>query len=205
MNHDIYIFGSIVRGEVASSSDVDVLVIPFGNAGPEYPTSWSVYRPETIKRYFKLGKLFAWHLHLESVCIFSASNVPFLESIGKPEKYAEAQSDIRTFKLILQQAVNNIRNDRTSFVFEAGLVHTCLRDIAMSASWHLLDQPNFSRYAPYLLPVELPLDREVYDALMRARHASTRGLPCALDTDKVASAVVSAPIMGWVQQIERLL
>lgn len=41
--HDLYIFGSVARGEMSPTSDIDVLVIPLGNEPSQYPNAWSVY------------------------------------------------------------------------------------------------------------------------------------------------------------------
>ncbi len=75
MSHEIYIFGSAVRGEISRTSDIDVLVIPMKGERTEYPTSWSVYSPEIIESYFRDGRLFAWHLHLEAKGLVHQPNI----------------------------------------------------------------------------------------------------------------------------------
>ena len=52
MNHDIYLFGSAVRGEVDETSDADVLVVPFGPKSDRYPDEWSVYSPQVLDSIF---------------------------------------------------------------------------------------------------------------------------------------------------------
>ena len=94
MTHDLYIFGSAVRGEVSSTSDIDVLVIPFGNCQDQYPSSWSVYSAETIESYFRAGRLFAWHLYLEARCIYSSGLISYLTGLGTPASYSSAALDI---------------------------------------------------------------------------------------------------------------
>ena len=77
MTHEIYIFGSMARGEVSPSSDTDVLVIQDSSDQNSFPPSWSVYSMKTIETYFAAGRLFAWHLHLEAVRVYPRSGAGF--------------------------------------------------------------------------------------------------------------------------------
>ena len=154
MNHEIYIFGSTVRGESAIDSDIDVLAIPSdGETASSYPPTWSVYSRDTLADYFAQGRLFAWHLYLESRVVFSASDRPWLQSIGAPAEYTTAKTDIETLGGLLRRSVSEIKKGTPSLVYEMGLIYTAVRDIAMSASWKLMGKPCFSRRAPYLLPL----------------------------------------------------
>ena len=206
MNHEIYIFGSIIRGEVSATSDVDVLVIPLaGQSRDCYPLAWSVYSEELITSYYRIGRLFAWHLHLESRSIYSPSAENLLQRLGPPAPYSTAKQDIDDLEVILNEALEEIRRGTNSLVYEIGIIHTALRDIAMSASWKLLGTPNFSRESPYFLPTVCPLPIEVYRATMRARHCSTRGIMAGIDLDTVASAVLNTPLRTWTELIRRQL
>jgi predicted nucleotidyltransferase len=206
MKHDIYIFGSLMRGEVSPTSDVDVLVIPLGTQEKkQYPDTWSVYTTKTVEAYYRAGRLFAWHLHLESKCIYCSGVVPFLEELGKPAPYTTWQEDITDLEVIMNDALAEIRSGTNSLTYELGLVHTAVRDIAMSASWRLLPAPSFSRDVPYLLPVPCPLPNHVYQAAMLARHSSTRGATEAFDAQATAEAIIGAPLNRWVAEIRRIL
>jgi hypothetical protein len=90
-------------------------------------------------------------------------------------------------------------------IFELGLVHTAMRDIAMAASWKLLRRPTFARDAPFALPVPSPLRRDTYEQAMLARHRSTRGIPVIPDSSAVARAVLDADMSGWVDDIRSRL
>lgn len=206
MNHEIYIFGSVARGEVSSTSDVDVLVIPRG-PGPQesYPAAWSVYSTTTVESYYRQGRLFAWHLHLEAKCVFAPGGANFLDSIGPPAPYTTYREDISDLEAIMGEALAQIRNGTNSLIYELGLVHTAIRDIAMSASWRMLAAPNFSREVPFMLPLACPLSKDVYQAAMLARHNSTRGAEVRIDAEAAAKAVLAAPLIRWVDNIRRLL
>lgn len=203
MTHDLYIFGSAVRGEVSSSSDIDVLAIPLASDQRDYPNSWSVYSPETIESYFRAGRLFAWHLHLEAKCIFSAAPIPYLSSLGAPAPYSSAKEDIDDLAEILWQSLLEIRSETNNLIYELGIAYTAIRDISMSASWSLMDSPCFSRNAPYIIPIPCPISVDAYQGAMLARHCSTRGSEHEIDAERVAKELLAAPLHSWVEDIRR--
>jgi len=199
--HDLYIFGSATRGEVSSTSDIDVLVIPLSNGHSEYPASWSVYSPAIIQSYFKSGRLFAWHLHLEAKCIHSANPTPYLSSLGAPAKYSSAGKDIDALETILRESLREIQNRTPNLIYELGIAYTAIRDIAMAASWALMDRPCFSRDAPFLLSSPCPISHNAYRGAMLARHSSTRGSDHNIETEEITKELLCAPILSWVRDI----
>lgn len=201
MIHDLYIFGSAVRGEVSPTSDIDVLAVPLGNRQLEYPASWSVYSPAVIQSYFESGRLFAWHLHLEAKCIHSANPVPYISSLGIPAPYSSARKDIDDLECLLRESLREIQSGTTNLIYELGITYTAIRDIAMSASWALLDRPCFSRDAPFLLPIPCPISPKTYRGAMLARHSSTRGSDHNIRAAYIAKKLLTAPILSWVQDI----
>lgn len=205
MNHEIYIFGSAVRGEVSSTSDIDVLVIPTQGARAEYPASWSLYSPEIIESYFREGRLFAWHLHLEAQRIFPLEGESYLERLGAPAPYTSAQSDISDLECLLAESLMEIRSGTNSLIFELGIVYTAIRDIAMAASWFLLEKPSFSRYTPYILPVPCPLPIDAYRGAMLARHQATRGTVYPFDPGAVSAQLLASPVLEWVNNLRRAI
>jgi len=205
VNHDLYIFGSAVRGEVSFSSDIDVLVIPLGKSRGEYPSDWSIYSPEIIQSYFHAGRLFAWHLHLEAKCIHSAGQKPYLSTLGAPAPYSSAGKDIDDLEGMLRESFLEIQRQTSSLIYELGIAYTAIRDIAMSASWTLMERPCFSRNAPYLLPCPCPLPSEAYRGAMLARHSSTRGSSHEIEPERIAKALLTAPILTWVKDIRNAI
>jgi len=203
MSHEIYIFGSITRGEICPTSDVDVLVLPFSEDRSQFPAGWSIYSPTLIEEYFRKGRLFAWHLHSEARCIYSPNAMPFLDSLGKPAAYSTMAQDIDELEKLLIEAVAEIRAKTNSLIYELGIVYTAIRDIAMSASWALLSQPCFSRNAPYCLPLPCPVSEDVYYRAMLARHSSTRGIEIDFDLDKTSQEIARAPLGHWVQSLRK--
>jgi hypothetical protein len=201
MTHEIYIFGSMTRGDVSPSSDVDVLVIQEIPDQIAFPPSWSVYSKKTIETYFSTGRLFAWHLHLEAVRVYPRSGLGFLAELGEPAPYTSLATDLEDLRLLLQDALLELRNSSPSPVYELGLAYTAIRDIAMAASWQLMARPSFSRYVPYEIPIRCPLPLDVYEVAMRSRHASTRGSVEPKDYEIAAECIKAVPILEWVESI----
>lgn len=201
MNHEIYIFGSMTRGEVSASSDADVLIIQDNCDKILFPPSWSVYSRKTIEAYFSTGRLFAWHLHLEAVRVYPRSGPGFLAKLGEPAPYATMDEDLAELRLLLQESVLELQAESPSPIFELGLVYTAIRDIAMAASWSLLARPSFSRYAPYELPVRCPLPVAIYEIAMWARHSSTRGSAEPSDYDIAVNYMKTFPILKWADSV----
>lgn len=201
MSYELYIFGSMTRGEVSASSDADVLVIQDDPQPKSFPPSWSVYSKRTIQTYFSSGRLFAWHLHLEAVRIFPSSGPGFIAELGKPADYPSLAEDLADLQVLLEDSLLEIQNNSPSLIYELGLAYTAIRDVAMAASWIMLPRPSFSRYAPYELPARCPLPRTAYDTAMLARHASTRGTTEPAGYDIAANVLKTTPVLEWVKSI----
>jgi hypothetical protein len=201
MNYEIYAFGSITRGEISPSSDVDILVIDSDGNNSRFPGDWSVYSRKTIEMYYRTGRLFAWHLHLEAVRIYPKTGTSFLSKLGAPSPYASASDDISDLRLLLEGSISELQSGTPNQVYELGLVYTAIRDIAMAASWSILGSPSFSRYAPYEISPTCPLPRLAYEVAMNSRHAATRGAHMPLDYDVTTRAVQTSPILEWVESV----
>lgn len=205
MSHEIYVFGSLCRGDSTPTSDVDVLVVPFDVDSSQFPRDWSVYSPELLSEYFKNGRLFAWHLHLEAKCVFSPRTVPFLTSLGPPARYSTIADDIDDLAGLLKEALNELAAGTRSIIYELGIAYTAIRDLAMSASWSLLETPCFAADAPFRLPIPPPLPRSAYHQAMMARHASTRGLELNFDPAITASTIAKAPLESWIESLREAI
>jgi hypothetical protein len=177
MNGEIYIFGSLITGNIDSGSDVDVLVIDESRYRNKYPSDWSFYTQERILELFKQGTLFAWHVYTESICIHPKDSEGFLYSIGKPSNYGNARSEIDSLLRIAIDSVNELKNNSPSWVFELGLIYMATRDIAMAASMQILGEFCFDKYAPFFITGnQFPLNKKEYFQIMNCRRATTRGI-----------------------------
>jgi hypothetical protein len=173
---EIYIFGSVCRGEQDMGSDVDILVVADSALDREnLPSAWSCYSRRRLRILFSRGTLFAWHLYLESVQLLPRGIDGFLKKIGPPKPYVDARREIAALQCILQGAVKELSCGTQSPVYEFGLLAMTCRDIAMAAFLPLVGRFNFSRYAPLHLPAGFPLSKAQFDYLLQCRRVSTRG------------------------------
>jgi hypothetical protein len=201
MSYEIYAFGSVTRGDVSPTSDVDILVVDDIPSSARFPRDWSVYSKTTVSKYYETGRLFAWHLHLEAVLLHPAGGGGFLAKLGTPAPYTTASDDIADLRVLLGSSIDEIRRGTPSPVYELGLIYTALRDVAMSASWQLLGKPSFSRYVPYEITPPCPLPRRTYETAMMARHASTRGTSRPSDCHAATEAILASPLLEWLDLI----
>lgn len=185
------IFGSIARGDDDLSSDLDIIAIVGEKAElPEdkvnkiinelfnrpFEISW--YGITRIKKMFKEGHLFAWHLFLESKEIKGNGKIDILSKLGTPSKYQKAEEDICNLLDILESVNDSLKSCNRNLVYEAGIIYVCARNIAVSASAKLSSRPDYSRLAPYnpiLKSYPFPIRCDEYKKLILARHASIRG------------------------------
>ena len=104
MSLHLYAFGSICRGEIDTSSDIDLLACLFEPNPSIDPSKFSIYTYDRIKQMWKEGNPFSWHLHLESNLIYSSDGVNFLEELREPSKYNAVTSDCNKFLNIFSES-----------------------------------------------------------------------------------------------------
>lgn len=190
---DLRYFGSVVRQDNDSASDVDVLCIVQnkGNIDLETlkkkldhsitrnrPIDFSIYSDIRITKMFQEGHLFAWHIFNESKPATTELN--FIQSIGSPARYLNAYNDMVKLLEITKDCRASICDPDCSITYEAGLLYVACRNIGITASWHSDNGLNFSRAAPYSLtinsePFNVPLEKTTYAKLCAARHSNARG------------------------------
>lgn len=205
MSRELYVFGSLVRGEVDQHSDVDILVVKSSDNEQGLPSHWTVMSEATVSHYFQVGHLFAWHLHLEAVCIFSDRSESLLSSIGPPSPYSKAQSDVTLLVATLEDALNRLKLSRPSVTYNCGIVQTCLRDIGMCAAPKLVGRFCFSKYSPFELELGKYISMENYRELALCRISSTRSGKLVGKAKDLARRVLDANLLDWAQGILKRL
>ncbi|MFM9859680.1 hypothetical protein RUR49_14485 [Pseudoxanthobacter sp. M-2] len=166
------------------------------------PLSISWYGENRIRNMYLNGELFAWHIFYETILLYDAYH--FLESLGRPEKYKSCIQDVRSFRAIFDNVASQVTSMPYNSIYEAGIIYSCVRNIAMSASWYLCARPNFSRYSPFDLQLEspCPISREEYILAMKCRMSSQRGdaPPPGVDADFVLK--IASVLPAWLDDIE---
>lgn len=173
---NIYIFGSVVRGEIDQYSDVDLLLISDENMQDIDPNKYSLYTPSRIEEMFKEGNPFAWHLYYESKLVYS-SGEDFLLSLGKPSKYSACKADLIKFKKLFDESVDSTRSNEYSIVFDLAMIFLAIRNFSTCYTLGCYERPIFSRQSfEKLTDYPLILDSRIKEMLMMSRISSTRGI-----------------------------
>ena len=171
----IYAFGSICRGDVAPDSDIDLLAITSGGSNELSRSMFSIYSHSKIEKIWNEGNPFAWHLHQESKLLHSSNSSDFIFDLGGPASYSKAREDCERFLEIFRQALNSLRTDNSSVVFDLSAAFLGLRNF--STCFLLgIGRYDFSRGVALNLMSSLSAsDLTAYRIMERARLLCTRG------------------------------
>lgn len=198
----VYIFGSVVRGEIDQYSDIDLLLIsdePIENIDPN---KYSIYSPERIKELYSEGNPFAWHLYYESKLVFS-SEQDFLVSLGKPSHYTKCKSDLLKFKKLFDDSIASINENDFSIIFDLSMIFLAIRNFATCYTLGSYEKPIFSRTTfEKLYDYPLNLDDEVKEILMMSRISSTRGIEYSTENKSLSLLKLNLnKIENWFNEI----
>lgn len=211
-----YIFGSVGRGQQDRLSDLDILAVVKNGTGrvpdqtvlatipnelKSLKASIAWYGGERLRLMYGKGELFAWHLYRETIPVFDPQS--FLRSLGSPASYKQYDADIQSFKKVMNGIPLQLELNENNAVYEAGLLYVCVRNIAMSASWVLCKEPDFSRYSPFNLREisPCPISTDDYEITMACRLAGQRGLD---PPNKVTRTFVSdlfSKLTPWMHEL----
>lgn len=173
---NIYIFGSVVRGEVDQYSDVDLLLISDENMQDIDPNKYSIYTPKRIEEMYEEGNPFSWHLYYESKLVYTSGN-DFLKSLGKPSPYSNCESDLLKFKKLFDDSLASMNENEFSMIFDFSMIFLAIRNFSTCYSLGCYEKPIFSRQSfEKLTDYPLILDARIKEMLMMTRLSSTRGI-----------------------------
>ncbi|MBR9884377.1 MAG: nucleotidyltransferase [Oceanospirillales bacterium] len=203
----IYAFGSVCRGEVDISSDIDMLAIVNGYDSRFNPSDYSIYSYERIQDLWKQGNPFAWHLFLESKLVYSQDGIDHLKSIGEPSAYKSGITDCENFREIFLSAKNSIDGSDLTEIFDLSSVFLAVRNFATCYSLHNEISPDFSRNsARNLGNHSIPIDASTYSLLERSRVLCTRGLGEILSSTEIDTAKQTlGEIDSWMLGILKIM
>lgn len=201
MTTHFYAFGSICRGEVDRSSDVDLLACvsgPNSDKADIDTAKFSVYQHDRLRELWAEGNPFAWHLHLESRLLFASDGVDFIAGLGAPAIYKAGAQDCAKFATLFRESLQPLVETRVSSTFNLSCMFLATRNFATCYSlWQ--GQPVFSRRSPLMIAPSLKVDATAFEVLSRARVLSTRGYGDPLTDEDVMLATEAAPaIQAWM-------
>ncbi|MDW5419259.1 hypothetical protein R6242_22050 [Iodobacter sp. CM08] len=199
----IYVFGSVCRGEVDTSSDIDMLAIVHGLDTRFNPSDYSIYSYERILELWQEGNPFAWHLYLEAKLVYASDTNDFLRIIGKPSVYKNGYSDCKKFYDIFLSAKKSIEQSSFTETFDLSSVFLGMRNFATCFSLLANNEPNFSRNSARILGMNsVPINETVYSILEKARVLCTRGAGEMLTTAEISEAKVELRNIDlWMSEI----
>ena len=200
----IYAFGSICRGEVDVSSDIDMLTIVNGYDARFFnPSDYSIYSYARIRVLWEQGNPFAWHLFLESRLVYSPDDIDYLRSVGEPRTYRSGLADCEKFREIFLSAKESICSSALTEIFDLSSVFLGVRNFATCYSLHCNTKPDFSRNSALNLGEQsIPIDDYTYGLFERARVLCTRGVDELLSPSEVDKAKMAlGEIDSWMVEI----
>jgi hypothetical protein len=201
MTTHFYAFGSICRGEIDRSSDLDLLACVSSRSDEIDPDKFSIYRHDRLRQLWQQGNPFAWHLHLESKLLFSSDGEDFIASLGSPSKYMNGPADCAQFARLFDESMMQLAETLNSATFNLSCLFLATRNFATCYSLHI-GKPCFSRNSPLIIDRSLHVEKPVFDVLSRARVLSTRGLGDTLTPKDISSALSAAPIISdWMSSL----
>ncbi|MBE0393341.1 nucleotidyltransferase domain-containing protein [Flavobacterium sp. PL002] len=176
---EIYAFGSIVRGEIDKFSDVDLLILKDVEEKIQEidKEQYSIYTYGRISELWKEGNPFSWHLFIQSKCIFSKNDIPFLSSLGEPKPYNNIKDDLDKFTQLFYESKNSINSDSHSVDFDLSMIFLAIRNFASCFSLGFLKKNEFSRdSALNIEEYSIQINHFVYNRLRESRLLATRGI-----------------------------
>jgi hypothetical protein len=196
----IYAFGSVCRGDISHGSDIDLLAVVNGHDDRFDPNTYSIYSYERVRELWSEGNPFAWHLSLESRLLFSSDESDFVKALGPPEPYRHCIRDCQKFLALFQEGYRSLANICPSRVFELSIIFLSIRNFSTCFSLGTSKQPDFSRNSALHLGADsVPIARDAYHVLERARILCTRGYGDPIEKDKIDHVIRELDkIGGWM-------
>lgn len=187
----IYAFGSVCRGDILPSSDIDLLAIADGYDHRFDPDSYSIYSYKRISELWQEGNPFAWHLALESKLLFASDENDFLKSLSNPEPYKNCVSDCEKFYGLFRDARTSLAANSASRVFDLSTIFLSIRNIATCFSLGVTTTPTFARNsATRLGAFSINVSSGAYQVLESARILCTRGHGSRISTSEAHTAIL---------------
>ncbi|WP_052593390.1 nucleotidyltransferase domain-containing protein [Aureispira sp. CCB-QB1] len=205
----IYAFGSVCRGEIDPSSDIDLLVVinkteqnPYRQFNME---QYSVYSFERLNKIWIEGNPFAWHLYTEAKFLFSDNGENLLENIPPPSPYTNEERDCKKFYNLFLESMDSLKENPNSQIFDLSMIFLAIRNFASCYSLGVLKQYNFSRFSALKLGEDsLNIPPLIFSILERARILTTRGIGEKINTSEI-SKVISQEISlkNWFSSLNK--
>ncbi|MEH2513423.1 putative nucleotidyltransferase [Nitrobacteraceae bacterium AZCC 1564] len=199
----IYAFGSVCRGDVSLTSDIDLLAIVDGHDGRFNADDYSIYSYQRIQQIWDEGNPFAWHLASESRLLFASDQADYLKSLNEPRRYKKAAEDCERFFSLFIEAKGSLETNTATLAFDLSMVFLAIRNFATCFSLGCLQTPDFSRKSAIRIGrYSLPIEQKAFDTLERARILCTRGIGLPINAHEASFVIERFPnIESWMDRL----
>lgn len=145
---EIYLFGSVARGEQDEYSDIDILIVIDECLEDEYielkdkyasllnvPVSWlSIYRMSKIMKMYEKGSYFLWHIKKEGKVLFSRKGDLAKLLLTLP-RYDNIENDLKEYDEILTDIKCELENEYISINYELSVLASLVRNTCIAISY----------------------------------------------------------------------
>lgn len=145
---EIYLFGSVARGEEDEHSDIDILIVIDDCPEDKYifwknkfsnylniPVSWvSLYRHSKIIKMYKSGSYFLWHIKKEGKIIYSKNNELSSLLLTLP-RYNNTKKDLQEYLEILSDIKDELDNECICIEYELAVLASLVRNTCIAISY----------------------------------------------------------------------
>lgn len=199
----IYAFGSVCRGEIDHSSDVDLLALVDGYNSSFDPNSYSIYSYKRLRELWDAGSPFAWHLATESKLLYASDSDDFIMALETPRTYTKVAEDCEKFENLFSRALSSLVSGASSPVFELSTMFLSIRNFATCYALGHLDVCEFSRYSALRLGAKsLRISDLSFKILERSRILSTRGYGPIVRREEARMVGQESPdVRKWMLQL----
>ena len=185
---EIYLFGSVARGDQDEQSDVDILIVIDNCSEDDYikykkeyasilqiPVSWiSLYREKKILKMHEKGSYFLWHLKQEGKVLYSREN-ELDKLFATLPRYRGMKEDIKEYRQILDDVNEELHNVYLCIEYELSVLASLVRNTCIMLSY-LNNRFDFSRnqVVKYCIDTyKIDVSLEEYRALYQYRSYET--------------------------------
>ena len=185
---EIYLFGSVARGDQDEQSDVDILIVIDNCSEDDYikykkeyasilqiPVSWiSLYREKKILKMHEKGSYFLWNLKQEGKVLYSREN-ELDKLFATLPRYRGMKEDIKEYRQILDDVNEELHNVYLCIEYELSVLASLVRNTCIMLSY-LNNRFDFSRnqVVKYCIDTyKIDVSLEEYRALYKYRSYET--------------------------------
>lgn len=181
---EVYLFGSMARGDHDEKSDVDILIVIDDCSELEYiewkdklacyldvPVSWiSIYRINKIMRMYRIGSYFLWHIKKEGRIIYSRDNELSTLLLTLPP-YGNIKNDLSEYSQILTDIIKELCDEYICIEYELSVLASLVRNTCITISY-LNGKLDFGRNSPVMYCIskyQMNITLKEYEGLYQYR------------------------------------